>query len=155
MEIRRPRDDEHERVADRLLWPAFEEAAANDPEFSALSDDAREVAGDVEYWTGDGDRAIFVAERDGALVGNVSGFFKESAPLYARGPTAYCDGLYVRPDHRREGIASALMDRFEEWGRDRDCEYVGLSVHPDREAAVAFYESREYETKFLSKRREL
>ena len=151
--IRRPSDAEHDAITDRLLWPAFQAAEANDPEYSELADDARQEAGDPTYWTDHSDRVLFVAERDGNLEGNVTGGLHESPPLYARGPYANCDGLYVRPEHRREGIASALFERFEEWAADRGAEYVGLSVHVDREPAREFYADRGYEVKFHTLRK--
>jgi GNAT superfamily N-acetyltransferase len=155
MQIRNPRPDEHDRITDQLLWPAFEESTENDPAFSALADDAREEAGGPTYWTSDDDRVLFIAVRAETLLGSVSGGISPSPPPYARGDTAYCDGLYVRRAHRREGVATALFERFEKWGREQDCEYLGVSVHVDREPARSFYEALDFKAKFLSLRRPL
>lgn len=155
MQIRKSRPDEHDRIGKQLLWPAFEEAAENDPEFNALATDARKEAGDPTYWTDHDDRVLFVAVRDDTLLGNVSGFTSTSPPLYARGDTAYCDGLYVRPTYRREGVATALFERFNDWGAEQECDYLGVSVHVDRKPAASFYDAIGFETKFLSLRRPL
>ena len=53
---------------------------------------------------------------------------------------AYVAELVVSPDHRREGIASALFAALFERLRERDVELVTLAVAPDNDAARAFYE---------------
>ncbi|MFD1645961.1 GNAT family N-acetyltransferase [Haloarchaeobius litoreus] len=154
MEIRQPRPDEHDRITDELLWPSYEDAGEDDP-FNELADDAYEEAADPTNWTDGDDTVIFVAVRDDELCGYVSGFLSASGPLYARGPTAYCDGLYVRDSARREGIATALFERFEEWGREMDCDHLGVAVHVDNEPARAFYDSLGFQPKFVSPRKKL
>lgn len=153
MDVRVPVDSERAAVADRLLRPAYRAAAARDPAFSALREAA--VANeDCSRWLDDPDRTMFVAYDPGP-VGVVSGGVAESPALYARGPNCYVDGLFVAPDRRREGVASRLLDRMEAWGRERGCEHARLAVHVDNDAARAFYETRGFEPKFDSLRREL
>ncbi|WP_435347210.1 GNAT family N-acetyltransferase [Haloarchaeobius sp. HRN-SO-5] len=154
MNVRRPRPDEHDRIADELLWPSYE-GAGDDDEYNELADDAYEAAADPTLWTDEEGSVIFVAVRDGTLLGHVTGFRSESGPLYARGPTAYCDGLYVRESARRDGVATALFDRFEEWGRENDCDHLGVSVHVENEGARRFYDSLGFEPTFVSPRKPL
>ncbi|MDA0672483.1 MAG: GNAT family N-acetyltransferase [Cyanobacteria bacterium] len=57
---------------------------------------------------------------------------------------AYVMLLYVDPDHRRRGIATALLRVAETWARRRGDRQIGLQVFPDNEAALALYERRGY-----------
>lgn len=153
MDIRVPSDDEREAVAARLLRPAYRDAEARDPEFSAL-DEAVVEAEDCSRWLDDGDRTIFVAY-DPVPIGNVSGGVSSSPPLYDRGPNCYVDGLYVVPERRREGIAGDLLDRIAEWAESQGCERLSLSVHVDNDTALGFYEDHGFEPKFHSLRKRL
>jgi GNAT superfamily N-acetyltransferase len=145
--IRRPTASEASLVADRLLAPSYEAAAENDPEFDALATDALDDPG-IGFWRDHDDRTLFVADAQGALVGVVTGRYAQSPPVYARGDRVHCDGLYVLPPFRRRGIAEALVDRLERWGRDRGAEYGSLQVHVDNDAAREFWTDAGYDRTF-------
>jgi GNAT superfamily N-acetyltransferase len=147
--IRRPTAGEASLVADRLLVPSYEAAAENDPEFGELAPEAIEDPG-IGFWRDHDDRTLFVAEVDGALVGVVTGRHEPSPPIYARGDRVICDGLFVLPAFRRRGIAAALVDRLEAWGRDRGAEYASLQVHVENEVAREFWTGAGYDPKFES-----
>ncbi|AHG05204.1 hypothetical protein HALDL1_06180 [Halobacterium sp. DL1] len=170
MEIREATPEDAPTTNDELLHPGFRETAAVDPEFSELDEDGVADAG-IDRWLDDDDRVVFVAERegvsegrsesdarherrpsDGDLVGYIAGVRNDSPPIYTRGPHTHVDGLYVKPEFRREGVASALFERIEAWARERDCEYLGVSAHVDNEAAVEMYDDA-FERKYVSYRR--
>ncbi len=150
MELREATAADEPALSESLLRPAYRDAASVAPEFNALDEEAVAVA-DAGRWLDHEDRALFVAEADGELVGYASAIQQEPAPIYARGPEAHVDGLYVKPERRREGVARALLDRVEAWAADRGCEHVGVTVHADNEAARALYADR-YELTFESYR---
>jgi GNAT superfamily N-acetyltransferase len=169
MRVREATPDDAQTVKQELLAPGFREAAAVDPEFAELDEDGVADAG-IDRWLDDEDsaldgdesateasgdaasRVLFVAETDGGeLAAYISGGRHDSPPIYARGPYANVDGLYVKPEHRREGLASRLFDRFEAWAADRGCEHVGVSAHVDNAAAVEMYDER-FERKYVSYR---
>lgn len=52
--------------------------------------------------------------------------------------------LYVKPDHRRQGIGSALMDWAERWAKKRGDRAIGLHVFITNQPAVNFYEKLGY-----------
>ena len=37
-------------------------------------------------------------------------------------PVAFVEGLYVKPEYRRQGWAAELMRAVEAWARDRGCQ---------------------------------
>ena len=140
-------------VSEQLLRPSYRESASVAPRFNALDEDAVAQA-DAGRWLDREDRALFVAEGDGELLGHASAIETEPPPIYDRGREAHVDGLYVKPGHRRQGIAAALLDRVEDWAADRGCEHVGVTVHAENEAARALYADR-YELTFRSYRARL
>jgi ribosomal protein S18 acetylase RimI-like enzyme len=54
-------------------------------------------------------------------------------------PFAWIQDLYVRPEHRRRGIASLLMAEAERFARDAGAQVLRLGVLARNEGARAFY----------------
>lgn len=91
------------------LWPGErrEEFAA---EIAALLDDP-------------GDTVNLIAHADdGEAMGLAEAALRRD---YVEGcrtsPVAFLEGIYVAPDHRRKGIATALIRAVEDWGRQQGC----------------------------------
>ena len=59
---------------------------------------------------GSEDRAVFVAERDGAVIGYVFFGMEGFDYMALRGPAGAIYDLVVDPDHRRQGVGKLLMD---------------------------------------------
>lgn len=78
---------------------------------------------------------LFVAERDGEAVG------------YASCERPGEDGVgqvsvYVAPDHWREGLGTALLERATAYLREAGADAVEDAVLAENEVGTAFYESR-------------
>jgi GNAT superfamily N-acetyltransferase len=87
------------------------------------------------------DHAVFVADRDGLAVGWIHALVAE---YIESGPFAFIGGLVVDRDHRRQGIAGALMARAEDWARKQGCSVVRLTSSLTRTAAHQFYKDIGY-----------
>lgn len=61
------------------------------------------------------------------------------AGLHAVLDEGYIDNVAVEPDARRHGVASALLDVFCRFGRER-LAFLSLEVRASNEAAIALYE---------------
>lgn len=154
MTVRRLREDEISTFVDDLWHPFAREMAELDSyndlteRYDEFDDDARAdaIAYRREQFRSD-DEALFVAAREGSLVGYSHVKYVEPPPVFARGPEGKISEVYVAPDRRGRGIADDLMDRAESWAADRGCEYVSLSVNEDNETARRVYESRGYSTR--------
>ena len=85
------------------------------------------------------DAALLVAEESGVLAGLVAMWIRPRLNWTA--PEAWISDLYVDPDHRRQGIAGALVDACVREARRRGCHRVVLESATHREDAHAFYES--------------
>ena len=82
----------------------------------------------------------FVAEgEDGVPVG----FIEVGLRSYAEGgppvPAAYVEGVWVEPDHRRRGVARALLDAAAQWGGDQGATWLGSDALLDNEASDAWH----------------
>lgn len=83
-----------------------------------------------ERYIEEGHAAMFLAELDGELVGDIS----------ARLEGGVADlGMMVRDGHRGAGIGSTLMDTCIEWCRAHGAHKVALSVWPHNARARALY----------------
>ena len=57
--------------------------------------------------------------------------------------------LYVMPEHRRRGIAKALMRHAEDWARARGDFQIGLQVFQSNQSALGLYHQLGYQTQSL------
>ncbi|SNZ13123.1 Acetyltransferase (GNAT) family protein [Natronoarchaeum philippinense] len=149
MEFRRLREDEIATFVDDV-WLPFAREMADLDEYNELAEDVHRDA--VAYRRTqllDDDAATFVADAEGEIVGYAHVAYAETPVVFARGPEATINEVYVDQDRRGEGLASELLDRAETWADERDCEYVTLSVNADNETARKVYESRGYEVRRL------
>ncbi len=81
---------------------------------------------------------VMVAEGPGgALIGYVT-----AHPTYETGHAEhglYVGDLYVAPDHRRQGVARALLAALARQGLARGARHLWLTAKPGNAAAHAFY----------------
>ena len=83
------------------------------------------------------DSHVFLtAEADGAVVGYVG-------MLYVL-DEGYISNVAVRPDHRRRGVAEALLAALEARGRALMLSFLTLEVRAGNAPAIALYEKRGY-----------
>lgn len=57
--------------------------------------------------------------------------------------------LYVVPQERRKGIGTALMQRAEEWAKERGDRQIGLQVFQTNEPALSLYQTLGYTPKSI------
>ena len=63
-------------------------------------------------------------------------------PLEADAPVVQVLAIVTHPEHRRQGVASALMDEVERWARDHRAGILAVINGSLRESAREFYERR-------------
>lgn len=82
--------------------------------------------------------AVFLACQDGAAIGLMQ-LYPGFCSL-ALGPIWILNDLFVAPNHRRSGAASALLERARRFGEINGAAYLQLSTARDNHAAQALYE---------------
>jgi GNAT superfamily N-acetyltransferase len=119
-------------------WEAFREirlAALQDAPYAFGSTHQAEVGLDERSWRARlCERARFVAEQDGRIVGTVgagAGERKGSAALTA---------LWVEPEARRVGVGAVLVRTVMDWSRDEGHRTVLLWVTAENPNAERLYE---------------
>ena len=86
---------------------------------------------------------VFVAELTGGqIVGWIGTFIYRSMEAEAR---AEVSGLVVDARMRSQGIGQRLLERAEDWAREKGCRIIGLRSNVVRERAHAFYERQGYQ----------
>jgi len=58
---------------------------------------------------------------------------------------AFLEGIYVAPTHRRQGVAQALVQAAEQFGRRRGCTEFASDALLDNEASHAFHAAAGFE----------
>ncbi|MFE2066018.1 GNAT family N-acetyltransferase [Streptomyces sp. NPDC059467] len=87
----------------------------------------------------------FIAETDdGEWAGRLTVLIEEAGTTdWAGSPVerrqGHVVGVYVRPEHRGNGLIKALFDTGVAWARERDAERVRLLVHEDNARAQGAY----------------
>jgi GNAT superfamily N-acetyltransferase len=80
-------------------------------------------------------RLYYLADRDGVVVGMVSGGFNDAYP-----GTRWLYGMYVTPSERGSGTAARLVRAIDDWARSHGVAEVYLHVTTSVPRARAFYE---------------
>lgn len=84
---------------------------------------------------------LFVAERDGVVIGFLSGEMREGSPAFEPKTWAAVEDVYVLPDHRSSGVGHVLFEKFQEWARRKGASGISLQVAAGNARARKLYES--------------
>ena len=85
-----------------------------------------------------GESVVFVADRDGRLVG-----FTQLYPSFSSGTMNrlwILNDLFVAPEHRRGGVGAALLQAAEHFAREGKSKGLVLATQKTNAAAKALYE---------------
>jgi GNAT superfamily N-acetyltransferase len=105
---------------------------------------AEEIARRIEETQHSSESCVFVAElAAGEIAGWIGVFVFRSI---VDEPRVELSGLVVDENVRSRGIGEKLLDRAEEWAREKGCGEVGLRCNVIRERAHAFYERHGYKS---------
>ena len=134
------------RGADRADAPMLSELEdglrahlAGSPVFLALGP-ARTLA-DQRKRIAASDAAVLLAEVDGRVVGHVlvGPSSDDAATIVRDRATASISGAFVRPEHRRAGVADTLLSAAIEWARERGYERMAVDFETANLLASRFW----------------
>jgi ribosomal protein S18 acetylase RimI-like enzyme len=96
-----------------------------------------------DFALGAPDRVRFiVVQRGQDILGMAS--LHEGYSTWQAAPYGLVHDVYVKPDHRGQGLGTALMELVADEGRRRGFCRLELCVQEDNEDAIGFYEALKY-----------
>ena len=87
---------------------------------------------------GSGECVLALAQGGGEYIGFA--FANRGIGLESGGGYLWVNELFVKEEHRRGGVATALLSSFEAWARERRCTRIILAANPTNRAALGLYE---------------
>ena len=121
--------------------------------------DVTPTLADIQGFHSQNPGLFFVAEVDEKVVGFVYG--RESNPpaetllKWKANKAGFIESLAVAKEHRRKGIATALLDRFFQACRNMGIDIVSLAVPAEEEGARKLYSRLGFEVRGYHLRRKL
>ena len=101
-----------------------------------------ESAGEIRRTLASAREAAFLAVGDS---GEAVGFAEVSTREYVDGcrtsPVGYLEGIYVRPEHRKRGVATELVRAGESWALARGCTEMGSDARIGNERSISFHKA--------------
>ncbi len=98
---------------------------------------------DIREKLADRDCTILVAEHNHQLCGFVEILKRQSKnlPMFRKRQIALIDNIVVSRQHRRQGIATMLINATKAWAKEQKIEEIRLHVFSNNSEAVNFYDS--------------
>jgi GNAT superfamily N-acetyltransferase len=116
------------------------------PIYGRLRADAEERARPIFAAQLDSDHeAILLAEEDAVVVGVIRCVETAASPLLIPDRYCYVSSVYVRPEARRHGVLRALLQRAQDWCRERGLTEMRLHNVGSRESTAAAWDSLGFE----------
>lgn len=85
---------------------------------------------------------LYVARRNGEVIGFVLFFtWQTNGPASVPSKVLDLDAIAVDEAYRHQGIGRLIMEDIQEIAKDLGCNDIQLSVYPQNERAVRFYEN--------------
>jgi len=101
-----------------------------------------DIAQRLEGMRHSSEHAVFVAQLpDGEIAGWIGVFLYRGVEL---NPRAEVSGLVVDERFRSQNVGLRLLERAEQWAREKGCTEVGLRSNVIRDRAHKFYERNGY-----------
>lgn len=102
----------------------------------------------VHYIWEDPEQDIIVADKDGEICGFaiLHHIYKPENPFMYVRDFLDIDEFCVDENHRREGIATALVDFIKKYAKEKGYNRIELNMWEFNEGALAFYEAAGFET---------
>lgn len=125
------------------LWVALHEEQREIDARSGLSDDARERwENDFPVWLEDDDCCLLTAVAGEEVVGFLHAERWYPPPTELPSSDAYVNSLYVRPEHRQQGIGSRLVAAVKDWAETQELDRLRFGVLHANETGRQFWQEQ-------------
>jgi GNAT superfamily N-acetyltransferase len=95
------------------------------------------------------DSMVVVAVHEDKVVGHLTGVLSEGGETRP-GKVATLRSMYVRPQHRGDGVGARLVAKFRKWARDCDADRMTVTAYAVNEAAQRFYQRQGFTPMFVT-----
>ena len=89
---------------------------------------------------------VYIAEDAGRQIGFIELWVRSYAEGGPPEPSAYVEGLWVDPDHRRSGVATALLSEGEAWARRKGFKWLGSDAELANRDSHAWHRAAGFRT---------
>lgn len=146
MQIREPTPVDVEAVS-RLYLASAEHHAGLDPSSYRVPDLDDVISHYTDVISKSETAVSFVADSDSEIAGLVEVRIADRPGAHSmlRPRVMATVDIVVAPDHRRKGVASALMEQAESWALSQGADYLMLDMLRANESAAAFYRALGFE----------
>lgn len=111
-------------VRDKLRRPGW-------PQAHAAGDEAENMTNP--------DRLVAVAERDGSVIGHLTGGLYTASPMWT-GPRAILISMHVTAAWRGQHVGQQLVEYFRSWARDKGAVQLRVTAYTANTGAIRFYQ---------------
>jgi GNAT superfamily N-acetyltransferase len=132
------RDDAAE--AARLWMRSAEEHALYDHVYTTAANAEKTMRRFLADLCANSYSCLFVAEKDGGMIGFLSGELREGSPAFKPKTWVAVEDVYVISDHRSTGVGRALFEECQKWARRKGADGVSLQAAAGNARARKFYE---------------
>ncbi len=126
--------------AARLWIQSAEEHTLYDVVYSTALDAEKVMRRFLADLSSSNHSCLFVAEREGKVIGFLSGELREGSLTFKPKTWAAIEDVYVAPDYRSSGVGRALFDEFQKWAKEKSAHGVSLQVAAGNTRARKLYE---------------
>jgi ribosomal protein S18 acetylase RimI-like enzyme len=126
--------------AARLWLQSAEEHTLYDHVYATAPDAEKTMRRFLADLSSSSHSCLFIAERDGAVIGFLSGELREGSPAFKPKTWAAVEDVYVAPEHRSSGVGHALFEEYQKWAQRKGAHGVSLQVAAGNARARKFYE---------------
>jgi len=122
------------------LWVRLLDEQGQIEDRFGVAEDARDRwDNDFPLWLEDETYRVYVAEVNEEIAGFATAHQWGPPPIYEESSEVYLDELYVRPDDRRDGIGTQLVDAMRDWTDRVGARRLRFNVLVANEAGRAFW----------------
>jgi aminoglycoside 6'-N-acetyltransferase I len=109
-----------------LLWPKHSRTELK-KEFEAILKSKKE-------------ETFLCRDEDGSYIGFVNLSLRyEYIPGATSSPVGYVEGIFVKQEYRKMGVAKKLIDAGEEWAKNQSCKEMGSDTELHNKLSQAFH----------------
>lgn len=133
------------------LWRPMVEEMEEVSELNKLADDSLEEDA-FEYFDdrlNDSEHRVFIAETNESPAGFIAFETRSGTSFFKRGLYIHVHELFVAEEFRRNGVASKLLGKAEEFCKQNDYEMIQLSVNVRNAGAQELYENHGFDEERL------